>query len=220
MGPSIGAALSGVAPEGLEGGEPLMASPAPMLPPVSGEAPPSIYPADLFDRALSSDENEPGRANWWILHTKSRQEKKVGELLYSLSVPFYLPLLRCTSPSRGRTRTVWTPLFSGYVFLWGGDDERLAALKTNRLAAVHRVADGTRLSRDLAGFASLIEKGAALTPESRIVVGQSVRVKSGPFMGQEGIVMKRRGRTKLLIVLAEVLQGASMDIEDYLLEGI
>jgi transcription antitermination factor NusG len=206
--------------EGLQGGIALKAPPAQMLPPVHGESPPSIFPADLFDRALSSDGNEPGPVNWWVLHTRSRQEKKVGELLHALSVPFYLPLLRCTSPSRGRTRTVWTPLFSGYVFLWGGDNERLAALKTKRLAAIHRVVDGKRLGCDLAGFASLIAKGVALTPESRIVAGQRVRVKSGPFIGQEGMVMKRRGKTKLLVVLAEVLQGASMDIEDYLLEAV
>jgi len=181
--------------------------------------PPFIYPPDLFDGAASQTEGDDHR-RWWLLHTKSRQEKKVAEALCAQRVPFYLPLIETKSAVGGRTRAAWTPLFRGYVFLWGRDEDRLAALKTNRLAAIHPVTDGAKLSRDLAGFASLIAKGARLTPESQIVAGQRVRVKSGAFAGHEGLVMKRRGKTKLLVVLEALLQGASLDIEDHLLETV
>jgi len=181
--------------------------------------PPFIYPHDLFDGAASLSEGNDLR-RWWLLHTKSRQEKKVAEALYVQRVPFYLPLIQTKSVVGGRTRTVWTPLFRGYVFLWGREEDRLAALKTNRLAAIHPVTDGAKLGRDLAGFASLIAKGARLTPEAQIAAGQRVRVKSGAFAGHEGLVMKRRGKTKLLVVLEALLQGASLDIEDHLLETL
>jgi transcription antitermination factor NusG len=182
--------------------------------------PPHIYPEDLFDRATLGGEGSDAHRSWWLLHTKSRQEKKVAEALLAQQAPFYLPLIETKSVAGGRSRNVWMPLFRGYVFLWGRAEERLLALKTNRLAAVHPVANGARLCRDLAGFAELIAKGARLTPEAQIVAGQRVRVKSGAFAGHEGVVIKRRGKTKLLVVLEALLQGASLDVEDHLLEAV
>jgi hypothetical protein len=178
-----------------------------------------IYPADLFEQVGAPLESRGGRT-WWLLHTKSRQEKKVAELLHGSLIPFYLPLVQQRAPDRGRVRINWIPLFRGYVFLWGNDDDRLAALKTNRIAAIHPVLDGGRLTADLANFALLIAQGAALTPESKITAGKRVKVKSGPFSGVEGIVSKRQGKTKLLIVLEAILQGASLNIEDCQLEVI
>jgi transcription antitermination factor NusG len=82
------------------------------------------------------------------------------------------------------------------------------------------VVDGDRLRSDLLRIAQLIALDAPLTPESRLIEGQRVRVKSGLFTGYEGTVMKRSGKTRLFVAVHYMNMGASMEIQDYLLEPI
>jgi transcription antitermination factor NusG len=112
------------------------------------------------------------------------------------------------------------PLFSGYVFVFADGDERIAALESNRVARSIAVPQSghNRLCRDLLQIRQLIESGVPLTPESRIQSGQHVRVKSGRLAGLEGIVTKRLGRSRLLVAVNYLQQGASVEIEDFALE--
>jgi transcription antitermination factor NusG len=124
------------------------------------------------------------------------------------------------SLSRGRTRVARIPLFPGYVFVYGGSEERLHVLKTNRALTVREVSDGESLRTDLLRFAGLIHLGAPLVPEARLVAGNRVRVKAGPFRGQEGIVLRRDGKTRMLIAVNYLQQGASLEVDDCLLEYV
>lgn len=181
-----------------------------------------LYPADLLSRPLWSgdDVEELGRGSWWLAHTLPRQEKAVAAALHARDVPFYLPLVTRKSLSRGRTRVARITLFPGYVFICGDDEDRLSVLKTNRVLTVRRAPDGARLQADLRRFWELIAAGAPLLPEARLVTGERVRVKAGPFRDQEGIVIRRNGKTRLLIAIDYLQQGASLEVDDCLLESV
>ncbi|MEO2048795.1 MAG: transcription termination/antitermination NusG family protein [Pirellulales bacterium] len=165
-------------------------------------------------------EHPPENPSWWLVYTKSRQEKKLAEQLAAQHVPHFLPVVKRKSLSRGKTRTAQIPLFSGYLFFCGIDQQRITALQTNRIVAMTQVVDGEQLRDNLRQIAELIALDAPLTPESRLVQGQRVRVKSGLFKGYEGIVMKRRGKTRLFVAVEYMEMGASMEIQNYLLEPI
>jgi transcription antitermination factor NusG len=176
-----------------------------------------LFPRDLLTGKL------PGGAaseSWWLLHTKSRQEKAVSRELRSRRLSFYLPLVPRTSVSRGQPCESQVPLFPSYVFLLGTGEDRISALRTNRLAAAHAVANGEELRQSLAQIAGLIALGAPLTPEARLEPGQRVRVKSGPCAGYEGTLIKRHGKARLVIRVEQLFQGASVEIEDFRLEAI
>jgi transcription antitermination factor NusG len=176
-----------------------------------------ILPDDLLVRG-SLSQIEP--RNWWIIYTRSRQEKVLAEHLFCHGVPFYLPLIKRNSFFRGRRRVASLPLFTGYVFLFGSDEERVVALKSNRISTVQRVCDGEHLRTDLLRVADLIAMDAPLTAESRLVPGERVRVKSGPFVGYEGTVLRRAGKVRLFVAVDYLRQGISLEIDDYLLEPI
>jgi len=144
----------------------------------------------------------------------------LAQQLFAREVPFYLPLIKRKSLSRGRTRIAWVPLFTGYLFLHGTSAQRIVALETNLLSTVVRVSEEDRLVNDLSQVADLIATDAPLTPESRLVAGQPVRVKSGTFAGHEGVVFQRQGKTRLIVSVDYMHQGVSMAIEDYCLEPI
>lgn len=176
----------------------------------------SVYPANLFEGYTQ----ESGDRGWWVLYTKSRQEKAVARQLLNWSVPFYLPLVARTNLIRGRKVNSHVPVFNGYVFLFGDDTERVQSLKTNRISRVLEVVDQPQLEHDLRDVARLIACDAPLTVERRLMPGQRVRIKSGALAGVEGTIVQRRGRSRLLVAVNFLQQGVSMDIEDFQLEPL
>lgn len=197
---------------------------------------PYLQPWDLLDRHSSTEpvldrqiedqledvrlESYTNQRNWWLLYTKARQEKKVAKQLATRGVPHFLPVVDHVSLSRGRKRTAKIPLFTGYLFLWGNDQDRIHALQTNRVCSIDKVADGEQLRSDLLTLASLIALDAPLTAEARLEIGQRVRVKSGLFAGFEGTVLKRCGKTRLFVAMEYMQMGTSMEIQDYLLDPV
>jgi transcriptional antiterminator RfaH len=181
-----------------------------------------LHPTDLLSsvefRSVST--KGPSDAGWWLAHTRPRQEKAAAADFLARDVAFYLPLLSRTSVSRGRPRLAREPLFPGYVFVYGDGEDRLTALKTNRLLTVQHVPDGERLRGELSQFAELIAAGARLTRESRLVAGERVRIKAGPFRDIEGVILRRNGKTELLVAIDFLSQGASLEVDECMLEPI
>jgi hypothetical protein len=174
-----------------------------------------LYPLDLFDRADAESSDTNHENSWWAIYTLSRREKELMRRLLALEIPFYCPIIpqRQRSPS-GRLRTSYLPMFSNYAFIYGDATQRYEALTTNCVARDFVVSDGIQLTRDLRQIHDLIEIGAPLTRESRLAAGTRVRVKTGPFRNYEGTIIRREGRTRLLVSVNFLQQGASVLLDD------
>lgn len=178
---------------------------------------PDIFPENLF-----SGEVEAGAAQRWrVIYTIPRREKALMRRLLRMQIPFYCPLvkrrLRSTS---GRVRFSYTPLFPGYVFIRADEDQRYQTLTTNCVSRCLEVPDASELVHDLQQICQLIRSDAPLTPEAQLEPGMRIRVRSGPLMGLEGTVVKRRGMQRLLVIVRFLQQGASVQLEDYQVERI
>jgi transcription antitermination factor NusG len=177
---------------------------------------PNLFPETLLDTAPM----EVAGRRWLAVYTKARQEKSLARELLKYQVPFYLPLVKKTSVTRGRRRTSLVPLFGGYIFLFGAEEERVKALTTNRISRVLTVEDADQLLFDLRQLQKMIAVGTPLTVESRLGPGQRVCVRQGPFAGLEGLVIKRRGQSRLLVSVNFLQQGASVEIDDFMLDPL
>jgi transcriptional antiterminator RfaH len=177
---------------------------------------PSAFPEDLFSDNPSTIEHD---LNWWCLTTLPRAEKALARSLYAQKVPFYCPIIykRFRSPN-GRMRQSYVPLFPGYVFVAGDESNRITALQTNKISRCQPVVEREQLIADLRAVHRAIELGIPLTPESRISAGDHIRVRSGPFAGYEGYVIRREGKSRLLLAIKFIEQGVSMEIDEALLE--
>jgi transcriptional antiterminator RfaH len=182
----------------------------------SGSGQPSVYPADLLEGLTA----EPSERRWWVLYTKVHQEKAITRQLHGRGVPYYLPMVEKTSQWRGRRFVSMIPVFAGYVFLYGNEQERVWSLTTNRVSRVLFVPDVDGLSHDLRQLQHMIASGAPLTVEKRLARGDRVRVRYGPLAGLEGIVLRRSGTSRLLVAVDFLQQGASVEIDDHVLEPI
>ena len=186
---------------------------------------PTVWPVDLLQTACkatpdSANGDEAELRRWWLIYTQPRQEKMLARNLFAKRLPFYLPLIERRSLSRGRPRSALVPLFSGYLFFFGTDDELAMADATQRVCTAQPVTDGERLRGELATVARLIATNAPLAHEARLRSGERVRVRSGPFAGMEGTVVRRQRQTRLLVAVTYLQQGVSIDFDDCSLEAI
>jgi len=178
---------------------------------------PDRFPHNLLEIA-NGDSHRAG-SRWWALYTLSRREKQLMRQLSALKIPFFSPLIgrRFRSPN-GRVRSSYEPLFSNYVFLFGGESERYASLTTNCVSQCLEVKNGSQLTDDLQRIERLIQTGQPLAPETRVRRGDRVRIRTGVFAGFEGIVVRREQETRLLVYVNFTQQGASVVLDDCLLD--
>lgn len=106
----------------------------------------------------------------------------------------------------------YIPLFAGYVFMFGSDEDRRIALATQRVVHALPAPTGSELLRDLRQVKRLIESQAPLTVEQRLSPGQRVVVRSGVLAGMGGTVLKRHNKTRLLVAVDFLQQGVSLEI--------
>lgn len=175
----------------------------------------SLFPHDLFEAPADSSD-----LACWVLYTKARHEKALARAACEREVSHFLPLLREEKYSRGRRHSVHTPLFPGYVFLFGTEDDRVWSLTTKHVSRVLTVPDSQRIMADLGQIHNLLGANALVTPERRLGPGKRVRVRSGPLAGMTGMIIVRRGEARLLVSVDFLQQGASVEIDDFMLEEI
>ena len=177
--------------------------------------PAPVYPANLFDCSELTE-----TSNWWAVYTKSRQEKSLAKDLRGLGVQHFLPLIPSTTIYRRSRVSRQLPLFPGYLFLCGDEDDRVRCLTTNRVSRILEVKEPQQLLADLAQLHRLIESGAPLTAEDRLSPGARVRIRTGCLAGIEGVVVRRRSESRLLVSIHFLQQGASIAVDDFMIESI
>jgi transcriptional antiterminator RfaH len=183
----------------------------PTLPPE-----PDVYPPGLFDASPAVEQAR----DWWVAHTRPRQEKCLARQLYAGGVPFYLPQVDRRNRIRGRIVTSRVPLFPGYVFVLGDHDERIAALATRRVARMIPVPDGDRLRHDLDQVRRLIDSGMPVTPEERLAPGMWVEVTRGPLAGLSGQIVRTAAGRKFVVRIDFIQRGASAVLDDCVLTPV
>lgn len=158
--------------------------------------------------------------SWRVAHTKARNEKALAWQLVKQDVPYFLPMHWKVAKKRGRTFRSLLPLFPGYLFFCGGEDERLTVLKTNRTANILEVDDQKRLIHELLPIETLLKLGKPVLPHEYVTVGQRCRVTAGPLMGTEGIVTETPKETRLILQVDMLGQAASVEIGADMIEKI
>ncbi|MEJ5258738.1 MAG: transcription termination/antitermination NusG family protein [Anaerohalosphaeraceae bacterium] len=157
---------------------------------------------------------------WWVAHTKSRNEKALAWQLIQKEISYFLPMSWKVSRRTGRTMRSLMPVFPGYLFFCGTDQDRLEVLKTNRAAAVLTVRNQMQLIQELLPIEKVLKAGQTVVPHEYLQVGQRCRVIAGPLMGVEGLIVQTPRKAKLVLQVQMLGQAASVEIDMDMVEQI
>jgi len=166
--------------------------------------------------------DQTGSKNWYVLYTKPRHEKKVAERLTSAGYTVYCPLQKVVRKWSDRTKVVEEPLFKGYVFIQIEDHKRdevftypgtVRYLFWLRRPAIVREEEIATIQKWLGHYDHDRLKVTDITP------GTYVRITSGKFMNEEGILLDT-SNSKALVQLKELGIQLSLDLTQNELQAL
>ena len=150
---------------------------------------------------------------WWVVHTKSRNEKALAHDLIRRQISYFLPMSWKVRRKSRRTIRSLLPLFSGYLFFCGSENDRTEVLRTDRVANLIKVKNQEQLLNELLQIQQALGAGAPLVPHKYVKTGQKCKVIAGPLLGLEGVVATTRGLTRLVLQVDMLGQAASVEID-------
>ena len=159
--------------------------------------------------------------SWYAVYTRSRQEKVVKKQLDSKGIENFLPLYERVSQWKDRKKCIQWPLFPGYLFVRRLARERLEVLKA--FGAVSIVSIGAypiAIPEDqIAGIQTFISRGLKLDPHPYLKIGNRARIKEGPLCGIEGILVRKKNKSCLVLSIDLIQRSVSVEIESWKIEA-
>jgi transcription antitermination factor NusG len=157
---------------------------------------------------------------WFVLHTKSRQEKALALDLTHRQIAHFLPLRREIRYHGKRKCVVEAPLFSNYLFVKGFPEDTFIADRTKRVANIIRCPDQQKIASELHNINLALLQGAPLSLYPALVKGIRVEVRAGPFRGIQGIIEDRAKGNRLILKVETLGRAVSFEVDGSLLDVI
>ena len=153
---------------------------------------------------------EINRPRWCVVYTLPRHEKAVANRLISQQIASYLPLYSAVHCWNHRRVEVELPLFPGYVFVRMLLSDRIRILSRPGIIRLLSVNGNLAVFPDeeMENLQSSLAAWKA-KPYPFLTSGKQVRIKSGPFAGLEGTILRRKGKMRLLVTL-NLIQSAML----------
>jgi len=175
---------------------------------------------------MEPGENQLGECGstlpWFAAYTRYRHENGVAETLASKGFETFLPLYTVTHRWKDRFKHLTLPLFPCYVFVRGSLVRRLEILTTPGLHWL--VGCGGRPSEvprtEVEALRRTIGEGVKVEPYPFLKYGDWVRVKSGPLAGIEGILVRKKNRSRLVLSIEMLRQSAMVEVDGFVVERV
>jgi transcription antitermination factor NusG len=154
------------------------------------------------------------QSKWYVLFVRSNQEKRVAERLHARGIEHFLPCYQLMRQWKDRRVRLELPLFPGYVFVRLPFAERAKALSTPHV--VNLVGTKTSPSaisdEEIAWIRLGIEHGKAV-PHPYLNVGERVVITSGALSGLEGLLLKIRNSTRVVVALDSIARAFVIEVD-------
>ncbi len=152
---------------------------------------------------------------WLVLYVRPRYETKVVSHITQAGIESFLPLRTELRQWSDRKKLVEVPVFTGYVFVHVDERHRVAALESD--GALKYVGFGGRLSvvRDdtIESLKIALRRSESLEiEEDWLRPGTRVLLIQGPFAGMRGVLIERRGRTRIMITVEAIAKAVSVEV--------
>ena len=166
-------------------------------------------------RMTETTELDHLQPHWYAVYTRSRHEKTVAEQLVQKSVEHFLPLYETVRKWKNGPAKVQLPLFPGYLFVHIPLGERLQVLQVPGVVQLVG-SSGVPLAlpqTEIETIRAALTKGVRAHPHPYLKVGSRVRISSGPLEGLHGILLRRKGKVRLVVSVDLIMRSISIDVD-------
>jgi len=166
----------------------------------------------LSDDSIFAASLEP---RWYAVYTSANHERHVAERFAARSIEHFLPKYESIRKWKDRKVCLQLPLFPGYVFVHIAMQSRLSVQQVPGVA--HLVsfngAPAEIAEQDLARVREFLSAGFRAEPHPFLQAGRRVRVMSGPLAGMDGIIVRRKNRSRLVISFDTIQRAMAVEVD-------
>lgn len=154
--------------------------------------------------------------HWYAMYTCANHEKRVAAELGAREVEHFLPVYRSVRRWKDRRVQMDLPLFPGYVFVRLALRDRLRVLQIPSVARL--VGFGglpTALpDDDMEILRTGLSESLRAEPHPYLQAGKRARVVRGPLAGMDGIVVRRKNRTRLVLSFDLIQRSMAIELDE------
>ena len=174
----------------------------------------------MLHKQVTKAENYLYDSSWYAVHTRHQHEKMVDHILTNKGFNTFLPLYATTHNWKDRTKALSLPLFPCYVFLRGGIERRLQIVTTPGIHCVVSIGGQPAAIPDveIEAIRRVVESGTRVEAHPFLKCGNRVRVKCGPLTGIEGILVRKKNISRLVLSVEILGTSASIEVSAFQVE--
>ena len=153
---------------------------------------------------------------WYAVSVRPRHEKLVTRHLEHQGLNHFLPVYRSVRRWKDRRKELDMALFPGYVFVNLNLRDRLRVLRVP--GAVQFVTfqgqPAAIPDSEIRALESSLSAGLRLQPHPYLHQGARVRLKRGPLVGAEGIMIRRKERFRLVLSIDLIMRSVVFEVDE------
>lgn len=170
-----------------------------------------------------SNDHTTGRL-WYILYTYPRAEKKVYNHLLNNNIEAFLPTTKTISRWKNRqVRLIEKVLFPSYIFVKINKGNLSDMIKLSGISSFVSCGNepSTMRQSEIDYIKTILNQNLEITTDSYVKNNnQYVKIMSGPFMGYEGIIVNKQGKSLFGIELKGIKQVIFVNIDINIVQTI
>ena len=176
----------------------------------------------MLSQSKARADGDVSSDSWYALYTRHQHEKMVDQVLTNKGFNTFLPLYATIHNWKDRTKALTLPLFPCYVFLKGGIDRRLHILTTPGIYGLVSSAGQPAVIPDteIEAIRRVVESGAHVEAHPYLKCGNWVRVKCGPLTGIEGILVRKKNISRLVLSVEILGTAAAIEVAAFQVEEV
>ena len=153
--------------------------------------------------------------NWYAVCTRHQHEKAAARILEYKEFEVFLPLYKARRRWKDRVKELSVPLFPGYLFIRESLERWLPIITTPGVCNI--VSCGGRPAAiphsEIEGVRRIVESNLRVEPHPFLKSGDWVRVKHGPLAGLEGILLRKKNMTRLVLSVEMLGESAAVEVD-------
>jgi transcription antitermination factor NusG len=154
--------------------------------------------------------------HWFAVSVRLRYERLVSRHLEQRGVNYLLPIYRSMRRWKDRRKQVETALFPGYIFVNIDSGMRSSVLTAPGVLrfVMFQGQPAPVADSDVRALEKSMTTGLGAQPHPYLRDGRRVRVKSGPLVGAEGIVIRRKERFRLVLSIDLIMRSVVVEVDE------
>ncbi|HKW63906.1 MAG TPA: UpxY family transcription antiterminator [Candidatus Acidoferrum sp.] len=155
-------------------------------------------------------------ASWYAVYTCANHERRVADQFAGRNIVHFLPQYESVRRWKDRKVRLQLPLFPGYLFVHMVVQERLRVLQVPGVVQLvgFKGSPTPMPQEDIERIREFLGQGWRAEPHPYLQAGRKARVVHGPLAGMEGIILRRKNRSRLVLSFDLIQRSMAIEMDE------